>query len=336
LFRRFTAFAGLLALILVFGLGGLAYLLTKLFGGGGQTAAAVWLAGCGLGLALPLLAGALAVRSFRSLADPLAQVMAAADAVAEGDLSVRVSEAAPGEMGRLAQSFNRMVTEIQSADQRRRDMTADVAHELRTPLHILQGNLEGIQDGVYEATPQQVELLLDETRRLARLVDDLRTLSLAEAGQMPLARAPVDLEALLADAAVTFSGPAEAAGIELRVDIALHDGAPLNIEGDAGRLDQALGNLLANAIQHTPAGGRVTLRLEALPGRTARILVSDTGPGISPEDLAYIFDRFWRGRETGGGSGLGLAITRQLVEAHGGQIRAESMPGSGTTFTIDL
>jgi two-component system OmpR family sensor kinase/two-component system sensor histidine kinase BaeS len=239
-------------------------------------------------------------------------------------------------MGRLAQSFNRMVTEIQSADQRRRDMTADVAHELRTPLHILQGNLEGIQDGVYEATPQQVELLLDETRRLARLVDDLRTLSLAEAGQMPLARAPVDLEALLADAAVTFSGPAEAAGIELRVDIALHDGAPLNIEGDAGRLDQALGNLLANAIQHTPAGGRVTLRLEALPGRTARILVSDTGPGISPEDLAYIFDRFWRGRETGGGSGLGLAITRQLVEAHGGQIRAESMPGSGTTFTIDL
>jgi len=336
LFRRFAAFAMTMALILLLGLGGLAYLLTRLFGGGGQTAAAVWLAGCGLALALPILAGALAVRSFRIIADPRAQVMAAADEVADGDLSVRVPEGRPDEMGRLAQSFNRMVAAIQDADQRRRDMTADVAHELRTPLHILQGNLEGIQDGVYQATPQQIELLLDETQRLARLVEDLRTLSLAEAGQMPLERAAVDLQALLADAVVTFSGPAEAAGIGLRLEVAPGTPAPLSVEGDAGRLDQALGNLLANAIHHTPAGGQVSLRLEALPGRTARIQVSDTGPGIPPEDLAYIFDRFWRGREPGSGSGLGLAITRGLIEAHGGEIRVESAPGAGSTFTIDF
>jgi two-component system OmpR family sensor kinase/two-component system sensor histidine kinase BaeS len=169
-------------------------------------------------LALPLLAVGLAVRAFRGIARPLADVMAATDAVAEGDLSVRVPVHGRGEFDRLAESFNRMIEELERADQQRRNLTADVAHELRTPLHIIQGNLEGILDDVYEPTEEHIGATLDETRLLARLVDDLRTLSLAESGQLPLVWEPVDVIELLADVGTSFSGQAEAAGIDLRVE----------------------------------------------------------------------------------------------------------------------
>jgi len=244
--------------------------------------------------------------------------MDAADTVARGDLSVRVPVRGPGEFARLAESFNHMTAELERADQQRRNLTADVAHELRTPLHIIQGNLEGILDGVYEPTEEHINATLGETRALARLVEDLRTLSLAEAGQLPLAHEPVDVRELLADVATSFSGQAEGAGVALRTETPASEAA-LTISGDAGRLDQVLSNLLANALRHTSSGGSITL----------------------PADLPYIFDRFWRGdpartHTRGVGSGLGLAIARQLVQAHGGRIAVQSQVGVGTQFTIDL
>ena len=345
LFLRFAATFGVIALLVLGGMAALAFLLTRLTGGTGQVAMLVWLIGSGLTLTLPMLGIALAIRAFRGIAMPLADIMAAADSLASGDLGARVPVRGPGEFAQLAASFNRMAEELQRADRQRRDLTADVAHELRTPLHILQGNLEGILDGVYQPTPEHISATLEETRALARLVEDLRTLSLAEAGQLPLTREPLDVAELLSDVSTSFGGQAEAAGISLRQETVETD-APMMIIGDPGRLDQVLSNLLANALRHTPAGGTIMLRAEAMPGAPGegawvRLTVRDTGEGISPEDLPYIFERFWRGDRSrshagGAGSGLGLAIARQLVQAHGGRIAVESQPGQGTTFTIDL
>jgi two-component system sensor histidine kinase BaeS len=217
-------------------------------------------------------------------------------------------------------------------------MTADIAHELRTPLHIIQGNLEGILDGIYEPADEHITATLEETHLLARLVDDLQTLALAEAGELELVREPLDPVELLEDVRTSFSGQAEAAGIDLRLEIDPLPGPPA-VTADVGRIDQVLGNLVINALRHTPQGGTITLSAGPIQGGL-HFQVADTGEGIAADELPYIFDRFWRGdpsRPHGSGSlGLGLAIAQQLVEAHGGRIEVESEAGRGTTFTVEL
>ena len=208
LFARFSGIFGLIVVLFLGGIAAVAYLFTRAFGGEGPLAAGAWVAGLGLAFAMPALAGQLASRAFQDIATPLADVMGAADRVAAGDLSARVSQEGPGEFGQLARSFNRMTEELQRADRQRRNLTADVAHELRTPLQIIQGNLEGILDDVYKPTEEHIRTTLDETRLLARLVEDLQTLSLAEAGELPLVCEPVEdmLAAIPTGTVVTVDG----------------------------------------------------------------------------------------------------------------------------------
>jgi two-component system OmpR family sensor kinase/two-component system sensor histidine kinase BaeS len=256
--------------------------------------------------------------------------------VAKGDLGVRVPGRYPGELGELAASFNQMTEELARADNLRRNMTADVAHELRTPLSVIQGKIEGVLDGVYPAAPEHLEPILEETKLLAHLVEDLRLLALAEAGQLSLNRESVDVADLLRDSQVNFGPQASDRGITLALD--LPSELPL-AEADRRRVAQVVGNLLTNALRHTSQGGCVTLSAAAVED-AVEVSVSDTGTGISVEDLPYIFERFWRGEKSrsraGGGSGLGLAIAKQLVEVHGGSITVESVPGDGSVFRFTL
>lgn len=347
LFFRFAGVFGLIALTILGGLALLIFFIVKAAGGDRHTAAQIWLGTCGLLLVVPFIVVRLGRRAFRNIAAPLSNLMQASDRVAAGDLSVRVPVAEHGEFAELSNSFNHMVEELSLADRRRRNLTADVAHELRTPLQIIQGNLEGLVDGVYQPTPEHLEATLAETRLLARLVEDLRVLSQAEAGQLQMQWESIDAGELLGDVATSFSGQAQVAGVNLAVDApgqaTRQDStvaAPLRVRGDYGRLEQVLGNLLANAIRHTPEGGTVTLKGSTGP-LGVRLVVADTGEGIAPEDVPYVFDRFWRAdrartHSEGTGSGLGLAIARQLIQAHGGTIEVQSTLGRGTTFSIDL
>lgn len=337
LFWRLGGFLFLISVILAISL----LIAVALVGGGlqnGAIAGAVWIGGCASAIVLAMIGFWLAGRSFRSFASPLAEVMAAADALAEGDLSTRVPERIPGEMGRLALSFNRMAEELERAEERRRNLTAEIAHELRTPLHIIQGNLEGILDGVYPADARQIEVILDETRLLSRLIEDLHTLSLAESGRLPLHIVSVDVGDLLEDVVTSFSPQASEAGI--RLEARLPEQEKVQIEADPDRLDQILSNLVSNAIRHTPQGGEIVLEASQT-GEMVTIMVADTGEGIPAKDLPYIFERFWRAdsartRGAQSGSGLGLAIVEKLVQMHSGSVQVSSQPDMGTIFEIDL
>lgn len=289
---------------------------------------------------LPLLfffvAGALGRLGFRRFGRPFAQIMAATEAVAEGDLSARMAEEGPEPVQAMARSFNRMTSELERAEQQRRNLTADIAHELRNPLHIIQGNLEGMLDGVYEPNSETISATLEETRLLARLVTDLQTLSLAEAGQLPLHPSQFLVADLLADVAASFAPRATEQHVAL---MAQAEPPELMLLADYDRLDQVLSNLVSNALRHTQAGGEVALHA-AQEIDTIGITVRDSGSGIPAEDLPYVFDRFWKGDRArtrdGAGSGLGLAIARQLMRAHGGSIEAASPPGSGAVFTVRI
>ncbi len=298
----------------------------------------IWLLVCGAPAALVILLLIILINLYMRFGRPLEALFNAINAVEAGDLSVRVPENKSDMFSDLFKRFNKMVGELERAEQQRRNLTADIAHELRTPLHIIQGNLEGVLDGIYQPTAGHINATLDETRLLTRLINDLQTLSLAETGQLPLHPTRFLLADLTQDLIASFASQAASQGITLHATLA---DPHQTITADYDRLDQVLSNLISNALHHTPAGGSVFIETGSgsNPERSVRIIVKDTGLGIAPEDLPFIFDRFWRGDKSRSErihSGLGLAITKQLIQAHHGTIEAHSELGQGTTFVIEL
>jgi signal transduction histidine kinase len=334
--RRFPRRVGLLvALFLGFAFLASGAIFRLLWGGGGYgpgTAGRGW-GGPPFGLLILGLLGLafLAGRAVRRMAAPIGEVMEAADRVAGGDYSTRVQVRGPGEVGRLAHSFNQMTERLQANETQRRALLADVAHELRTPLSVIRGNVEGMLDGVYPPDEAHLGPLLEETAVMARLLDDLQILSTAEAGVLRLHRERVDPVALATDAVATFRARADRAGVTLT---SRAPGPVPEVDVDPVRIGEVLANLLTNAIRHTPAGGSVRVVVEPDPAGVA-VAVADTGPGIDPRDLAHVFDRFVKSADSGG-AGLGLAIARSLIEAHGGRITAQSVSGQGTTMRFVL
>lgn len=274
---------------------------------------------------------------FRGITAPLRRLAAATAMVGRGELSTQVP--VPGgdndEIAQLSLAFNRMTADLAHADQLRRDTTADIAHELRTPLTVIQGNLEAILDGVYPADEEHLEPVLLKTQLLRRLVEDLRTLALADAGELTLHITPIDLGSVIRRAVRDFEVQAQAAGVALTAEIAPQ--LP-TVAADAGRIEQVVGILLDNALHHTPVEGQIKVRLSAVDNKVW-LSVRDTGKGISAEALPRVFERFYRGKTSThrpSSTGLGLAIAKAIIVAHGGDIWAESAEGAGTTVTFTL
>jgi signal transduction histidine kinase len=255
--------------------------------------------------------------------------------IAQGKLGMQVKVRSKDELGELAASFNQMSLDLASATQARRQMTADIAHDLRSPLSVIAGYAEALKDGKLPGTPETYSILYHETRHLSRLVEDLRTLSLADAGELTLNFLPTQAAWLLEQAAARHAVAAEARGISLRVETAPDPGS---VMVDPERMAQVFDNLILNAFRYTPEGGEVVFSAEVVQDKVC-FQVRDNGSGIAPEDLPHIFNRFYRAdksRQQNGESGLGLAIARSIVEAHGGEIAAESQLGVCTVFTIKL
>jgi len=263
---------------------------------------------------------------------PMSDLVSGARRIAEGDFAARVPEHGPPSIRAVAAAFNEMAGRLAKQERLRRELMADVAHELRTPLSIVQGRLEGLIDGVYPREPSQLEPLLEETRVLARLVDDLRTLANAESGVLTLDREPTDAGPLVRDAVAAVQAEADRAGVRISIDDDQADGVSTTVDVDPVRIRQVLLNLLANAIRHGGEGSVVTVTVRISSGALV-VDVADTGPGIPPEELPKIFDRFYK-RPGSVGSGLGLTIARTLVRAHRGDITVQSKEGVGTTIRI--
>jgi two-component system, OmpR family, sensor histidine kinase BaeS len=269
----------------------------------------------------------------RRITRPVERIIAVTRAMARGERTARVGQiAAPGELGELAAAFDQMADTLARQEQLRRDLVADVAHELRTPVAVLQAGHEALLDGVTEPTPEELASLRDEVLRLARMVSDLQGLAAADAAALHLARRRCDLADLAADAADSLAGQFEAAGISLQRNLRQAD-----VLADPRWLHQVITNLLTNALKFTPAGGRATIAAGPA-GPDAVLTVTDTGVGIPADELPHIFERFWRGRQAAqtSGSGIGLAVAAELAQAHGGQLTATSQPGLGTRMTLTL
>lgn len=301
----------------------------------------IWWAGlaaAGLALLLGLLLARQLTAPVRALTQAARHLAAGRLEDTEGNAVPQVQIRSGDEIGELGKAFNQMARSLARQETLRRNMMADIAHELRTPLSIIRSDVEALLDGVYEPTPQALASLHDETLMLGRLVDDLRALAQAEAGQLRLERRPVDLAELLEGVLTGFAAAAEAQGQAL--EMVLPQELP-RVHADAQRVRQVVANLVSNALHHAPESGRVVISAAVPAGPQGsglvQVSVADDGPGIPSPELAHLFDRFWRGRGARAeGSGLGLAIARELVRAHGGQIWAESGPGRGATFHFTL
>jgi two-component system sensor histidine kinase BaeS len=316
-----------LALLVVFVL--FAAVVVALVGGAlGGSAASIAALVIGFLAIIVLIGGG---RRLRAAAEPIADLVEGAGRIEAGDYAARVGEAGPSEVRSLARAFNAMSARLEASEDARRRFLADVSHELRTPLTVMQGNLEGMIDGLYPTDEAHLRLILDETSVLERLVEDLRTLSVSEAGALRLHREPTSIAGLIADVVAAHAAAADGAGIRLVADAAVETG---ELDLDPTRMREVLGNLVGNALRHTPAGGSVTLTA-ARDDAHVTIAVTDTGRGMDAEQQARMFDRFFRDHESPG-SGLGLAIVKNLVRAHGGEVGALSQTGAGTTVTVRL
>jgi two-component system, OmpR family, sensor histidine kinase BaeS len=283
-----------------------------------------------------LIALLLGILLSRTISRPIRELTQATHAVSKGNLSQQLPVRSRDEIGELTRAFNKMSAELSRSVNARKQMTADIAHELRTPLSLILGHAEAVHDGVLPPSKENFEIIREEAARLEHLVDDLRTLSLADAGELSLAPQTISPEKLLHEAATLYQFQTRSKDQTFHLEIT----PPLaNIEVDPGRMTQVLRNLLDNAVRHTPAGGNVSLAArETADG--VELIVRDTGPGLPSEELTRIFDRFYRTDESRhrdeGGSGLGLAIAKSIVLAHGGRIHTESEPGKGLTVIITL
>jgi signal transduction histidine kinase len=270
---------------------------------------------------------------------PVRTLTLATSKIASGDLSQRVPAGGRDELGQLATTFNHMADSLQAAENSRRAMTADIAHELRTPLAVQRAHLEALLDGVYPMEPDYLAQVLEQNHLLTRLVDDLRTLALADSGQLELVKYPVNLTELVARILDRFSPQAMARQVQLDLQDPPADKRLESVALDPGRVEQILGNLLANALRYTPDGGKISLEL-GTAGSNAVIRVRDSGPGVPSKALPRLFERFYRADKSRsrqeGGSGLGLPIARQLAQAHGGELTARNHPQGGAEFTLTL
>jgi len=266
---------------------------------------------------------------------PIKALSQATQQIAHGDLSHRIPATSNDELGELATAFNTMAEDLERQQELRRRAMNDIAHELRTPLSVLQIELESLEDGLTEPTPEVISGLQTELGRLNHLVEDLRVLALTDAGELHLEWAPLDLGELLYGMLERVRSSAREKELTLSAEM---PETPVFVEGDARRLSQVLLNLLSNAIQHTPAGGSISVTLSLRDATTAQVAVRDTGEGIPAEHLPHIFERFYRPAvaRTPKGTGLGLSIAKNLIEAHGGSIWVESEEGRGSTFTFTL
>jgi signal transduction histidine kinase len=273
----------------------------------------------------------------RTLTRPIRELTEATHAVAEGNLGLQVPLRSRDEMGKLAASFNKMSTDLARSTNARKQMTADIAHELRTPLSLILGHADAVHDGVLQPSKENFEIIREEAVRLEHLVNDLRILSLADAGELSINLQEVSPQKLLNDLQATYLHSASQKNVKIQLDVA-SDMPMLNI--DPGRMTQVLTNILDNALRHSPEGGQINLSAQKVE-EGIELTIQDSGPGVKGEDANRIFERFYRTdsarhRDENGGSGLGLAIAKSIVQAHNGQIWAESVPGNGLTVTIKL
>jgi two-component system, OmpR family, sensor histidine kinase BaeS len=327
---RFGCAIFFLAVFLVVAISALVWVVGSVLGGIASPPA-------GNGLLIGLLivatvAALLAFRGVRRMSAPLDELADAAERIERGDYTARVSLTGPPRMRSLAHAFNDMSTRLAAVDEGRREFLADAAHELRTPLSIIAGQLEAIEDGLYPADAEHLAPVHEQLHVLEQLIEDMRTVALAEAGALPLKLQPTDLAVAIDHVVAAFQAEATASGVNVRADYP--SGLP-RARADEHRVGQILTNLMSNALRHTPRGGHVTVLARAVDAQWIELSVRDDGPGIPADLLPRVFDRFVK--EPGSsGTGLGLAICRDLVEAQGGTISIDSAPGRGVTVTFTL